>query len=294
MVGDVPQEPPGFRRRRSMLSKLDRAGRRVLVVRAVTGMRGVGKTQLAAAYARAKLAQGWRLVAWVNAEDAASLQAGLATVAEAVGLAGDRADRGGDAGRVVRHWLEADGNRCLIVFDNATDADILRPYVPATGAARVLITSNRQSVANLGTSVGVEVFTAAEALAFLAERTRLADTAGAGAVAAELGYLPLALAQAAAVITGQRLSYATYLVRLRALPVQMYLTREPGQSYPRGTAEAIVLSLEAAGPIIGGCVYRRPGGHQRAVATGVRRDVLYIAGQAGALGGGGAGIPGVR
>ena len=42
----------------------------------------------------------------------------------------------------------------------------------------MLITSNRQSVANLGTSVGVEVFTDEEAVAFLAERTGLADAGG--------------------------------------------------------------------------------------------------------------------
>ena len=48
-------------------------------------------------------------------------------------------------------------------------------------------------------------------MAFLAGRTGLADEAGAAAVAAELGYLPLALAQAAAVITGQPLGYAAYL-----------------------------------------------------------------------------------
>jgi hypothetical protein len=69
-------------------------------VQAVTGMRGVGKTQLAAAYARGKLAEAWRLVAWINAEDPATIASGLAAVAEAVGLADQG---GGDMGQVVRH-----------------------------------------------------------------------------------------------------------------------------------------------------------------------------------------------
>ena len=60
-----------------------------------------------------------------------------------------------------------------------------------------------------------DVFTAEETRAFLAERTALADDEEAAKVVSEQGYLPLALAQAAAVIAGQQLSYETYLERLR-------------------------------------------------------------------------------
>jgi tetratricopeptide (TPR) repeat protein len=284
LVGDVPQQPPGFQPRAELLAALSASGPGVQVVHAVTGMRGVGKTQLAAAYARARLADGWRLVAWVNAEDPATLAAGLAAVAEAAGLAADPA---GDPGRAVRHWLEAGGDRCLIVFDNATDPDALRPYLPAAGAARVVVTSNRGSVADLGEPVGVEVFTPDEAAAFLADRTGLADPAGAGELAGELGFLPLGLAQAAAVIRGQRLDYAAYLERLRVLPVADYLTRQDGQPYPRGVAEAVLLSLEAvqAGDPSGVCAGVM-GLLSVLSAAGVRRDLLHAAEQDGTLGDG--------
>jgi hypothetical protein len=207
VVGDVPQEPTGFQPRADLLAELDARspGRgRVSVVHAVTGMRGVGKTQLAAAYARARIDDRWRLVAWVNAGDAASVRGGLAAVTAALGF-----DEGtGDAeaaGRAVRHWLEADGDRCLLVFDNAADPADLLPFLPAAGKARVLITSNEQPVAELGAGLAVDVFSWEEALAFLAGRTGSADAEGARRLATELGRLPLALAQAAAVIAAQHL-----------------------------------------------------------------------------------------
>ena len=84
------------------------------------------------------------------------------------------------------------------MFDDVEDPDVVRPFVPAYGAAQVLITSTRQSATDLGISVPVDVFSEEEALAFLAERTCLGE-GGAAAVAGELGYLPLALSQAGAV-----------------------------------------------------------------------------------------------
>ena len=289
VVGDIPLEPPGFRSRADLLAKLDRTEARVLVIYPATGLLGPGTTQLAAAYARAKLAAGWRLVAWVNAAETGSLQTGLAAVAEATGLTDGGSGRDiADAGQAVRHLLETDGDRCLLVFDDVADPEALRPFVPADGTAQVLITSTRQPTANLATAVPVDVFSADEALSFLTERTGLDDEAGAAAVAAVLGHLPLALALAAPVIRGQRHGYARYLDRLQTIPTEAFLTGGDGQPYPRGVARAVPLSLAAIR------VADKTGMCTRVIeimavlsAAGVRRELLHVAGRAGVLASGG-------
>ena len=285
VVGDIPVAVPGFQSRDGLLSALDHADVRVSAICAESGLGGVGATQLAAAYARAKVAAGWPLVAWVSCADTDSLLAGLTAVADAAGLTdGDAGPGSADAAATVRPWLEADGDGCLLVFDDASDQEVLQAFVPTRGRAKVLITSTRPSAAVPGNALRIGAFSSAEAMAYLAEQTGLDDQAGAAEAAAVLGHLPLALALAAPIIAGQHAGYAWYLDRLQATPAGVPLTTDAGPPYPPGFARTVLLALQAvrAADRTGMCT-RVMEIMSVLSPAGVRRELLYAAGQAGLL-----------
>jgi hypothetical protein len=179
----------------------------------------------------------------------ATVLTGLADVAAALRIIEPNADPE-NIGTAVRHWLEVNGKRALLVFDNATDLVSLAPFLPTAGQAHVIITSTQRKADGLGTVVQTPVFTEAEALAFLAQRTGREDATGARELAAELGFLPLALAQAAAVIAAQHLDYPTYLARLylarlHTVPVREILKRAREEPYPLDATKTIRQALEA-------------------------------------------------
>ena len=122
-------------------------------------------------------------------------------------------------------------------------------------------------------------------LSFLAQRTGRPDEAGARELAAELGFLPLALAQAAAVIAAQHLDYMTYLAQLRAVPVQDLLTRGSPGSHIR-----MALPRPSCWPWTPWQMMTLTGLCRGLVnlvallsAAGVSRGLLYAAGQQGLL-----------
>ncbi|MEV4146973.1 hypothetical protein AB0J40_25115 [Amycolatopsis sp. NPDC049691] len=217
VIGPVPREPLAAVRRDDVLPKIDetfRAGRSCVLL----GGGGTGKTHVAAAYVR----EARSPVLWVAAADPATAARAYAELARQQGLTGP------DAGLA---WLDGrDG--AIVVFDGPADPDALTRWLPAR--ARVLVTTTVPDFEVLGPTVPVTGFDPATAEGFLRARSGR-DAAD---VARELGYLPLALAQAGGVI---RTSGSTeYLDRLPGTPL---LEREPGEDYSPWVEDTTLAAL---------------------------------------------------
>ncbi|MEV5495133.1 tetratricopeptide repeat protein [Nonomuraea fuscirosea] len=249
VIGEVPREPKAFQPRPDLSERIDEvfSARHAAAVCALAGGRGVGKTHLAATYARSCIDQGIP-VAWLHAETVGQLQGSVDRLAAELRIRGD-GDDAATVTRKVRAWLQERREPYLVVIDNATDPDLLASLLPSHGRARVLITTNDQSFERLATLITVEQFSEEEAVGYLSMRVGGSEADAFLPLAQELDRLPLALAIAAAALVGPpRLSCASYLVRLRTTPVETLLARPRGEPYPRGVAQAIMRSVGEIDP----------------------------------------------
>src|SRR4051794_11368692 len=212
-VWKVPSRNPRFTGRDGMLAELRRrlhAGEGTLVVQALYGLGGVGKTQLATEYAH-RFAADYDLVWWIDAEQPVLIPEQLATLAARLGLppgptVADTVERVLAELRMRDRWL--------LVFDNAERPADIADYRP-DGPGHVLITSRNPGWGGLGGRLEVDVLTRAETIALLRARIPALDAELADKLAAELGDLPLAAAQAAGYLEQTDLPPADYLRRFR-------------------------------------------------------------------------------
>ncbi|MFD5426918.1 tetratricopeptide repeat protein [Streptomyces sp. NPDC127084] len=203
------------------LSMLDPGSGSGAAVGSVAGLPGVGKTTLAHAVGHAALDKGWFTgVQMVNLrgydptpvppEDA------LEALLRALGVAADHIPPTLDEREgLYRSQLDAlgrEGQRVLILADNASTSEQVRPLLPARHHA-VLVTS-RHALPGLGTRLfNLHPLQPDAAVDLLHQRLEVADPddrrvedepAAAEELAALCGYLPLALQIAAALLADDR------------------------------------------------------------------------------------------
>jgi tetratricopeptide (TPR) repeat protein len=208
----LPQDLAGFTGRATELDRLRRALHHstidggAVVISAIEGMAGVGKTQLAV-HAGHLLTreQPFDRVLFVNLRgfhpDPAQPPADPAAVLDGflrlLGVPGQQIPQDLPA-RAATYRGRLVGTHTLVVLDNAADADQVRPLLPETVGCPALITSRRSLTAlHPAAHLVLDVFTPDEALAFLAQaapRVPVGEAPDAAArIAHRCGHLPLAL-----------------------------------------------------------------------------------------------------
>lgn len=241
LLHNLPFPPLGelFRGRDGELRDLDASlqgdGRARAIVR---DLGGIGKTRLAVEYT-------WRFGArfkaglWVQADSPKSLSRGLASLALLLGLPERRVQT--ETVESVLLWLQANPG-WLLILDNADSREAVEAVLeilPRLEAGQVLITSRSGGWPAAVGRQELGTVSPEEAQAFLLRKTgggrRAAedDEARARELAERLEGLPLALEQAGACISRERLSFAEYLKawdegRSRALDRQDETPDDPG------------------------------------------------------------------
>ncbi|WP_431919626.1 tetratricopeptide repeat protein [Nonomuraea jabiensis] len=228
-----------------------------VVVAAVHGLGGVGKSTLAARYALGQAKQCnpvWR----ITADSSTAVQIGLADLARALEPQLAAALPMEALAERAAGWLATHEGWLLVLDDVADPADVA-PLLGRTLTGRVLVTSRlAEGWHRLGAQVlRLDVLGEQEAVGLVTRiATGLRPSSGVGAEAPdglegglelvrELGCLPLAIEQAGGYLHQAQLTLRTYLDLLRQRPAEMYDRAARGLDAERTIARIWRLTLDA-------------------------------------------------
>lgn len=255
-LGPLPQ-PAAARLERPVDQVLIKAladGGTAVLCQVLSGMGGVGKTQIAAHYAHNR----WNshevdLLLWVNAATRESIAAAYAQAGRE--LCNSDATDSDEAAITFLTWLDGlESPRWLIVLDDLTDPNDLQDFCPPDSRhGRTIVTTRRRDTALEASNrarIDVDLYTPEQARAYLTSRLKRSDLLDEAAeLAADLGHLPLALAQAAVYILDRPgttcASYRTLLAD-RTITLEQLSPELLPDGYPHTVAAALQLAIEHA------------------------------------------------
>ena len=215
----------------------------------LVGMRGCGKTQLAASLAQQCEDANWNLVAWINAVSRDSIQSDLVELAKKLKI--DTSDQPNPE-TIIRRCFDQlkseDPSNRLIVLDNVENIDDLRGLVPRGNGLRVVATTtNNTGWEHQGwDTIKVGVFHRDESINYLLTATESTDRDAADTLAHRLGDLPLALAQAAATALNEDWTLTQYLRCLEKHRSEQVIRSIPGDEYPHDVYGALRMAIRGA------------------------------------------------
>lgn len=217
---------------------------------AVAGLGGIGKTQTAIAYANA-FHLNYKSAFWLTAENEMTLRSSVAEIGALLELPEiQQADGDVLVAAVLRHLASLEDG--LLIYDNVEDPEQLRRYLPNPRRGHVVVTSRLQNLRTHGFPLlQLPVLALTDAVNFLHQRTGRKEVDGsaeqvaAQKLAEELGFLPLALEQAAAYIDVLGASFDDYLTTYRRDGLAL-LDEHGAIDHPDSVAVTWAMNIEQA------------------------------------------------
>jgi len=195
----------------------------VNICQTVSGLGGIGKTQLAIEYAYLFCGKFKNCIWFINAETDITTQNYFLAFAAHFNIVLPPEYKPEDLQRTVKLWLK-NNKKWLLIFDNLESIDVVKPYLPEKINGRIIITTRNARI-DFGNQIALGVFNIDEAILFL--KKRLSNDKEmkmefynndandfdneAPNLIKRLGFLPLALEQAAAYIRETKSTITSYL-----------------------------------------------------------------------------------
>ncbi|HEY1348866.1 MAG TPA: tetratricopeptide repeat protein [Ktedonobacteraceae bacterium] len=238
----------------------------------ISGLGGVGKTQLAVEYAY-RFRQEYQAVLWATAESVETLNASYVELAAQLKLPERDAQEQEAIVQAVKDWLRTH-HAWLLILDNADQPELLAPFLPPLVGGHILVTTRAAVLSSLDLGIAqplpLDTFTREQGAYFLLRRAGLLARAGeqehtlARQISEELGDLPLALDQAGAYLETTGTSLDTYILIYRQRCNEL-LAQRRGRSHPAPIAATWSLSVQrveqttpAAAELLRFCAFLAP------------------------------------
>ena len=244
--------------------------------RVISGLGGIGKTQLAIEYAY-RYRNDYQYVFWVRADTYELLVSDFNDIANSINLSiKDEKDQGLIVG-AVKNWLQTYAG-WLLIFDNADDLEGVRNFLPKQGKGHVLLTTRAPVLGIEAQGIELDAMKPEESDLFLLRRAKLLaldasldtvsdiDRRKAQEIVETMGNLPLALVQAGAYIERTQCGLSGYLERYQKRRAELLKERSGlASDHPEPVATTWSLSFEkveqtnpAAADLLRLCAFLHP------------------------------------
>ncbi len=224
---------------------------------AISGLGGIGKTQIAVEYAY-RHKQDYQAILWVHAENRETLNASYNEIADLLTLPERESKKQNMVIQGVKTWMQTHQS-WLLIFDNVDEPEALVPFLPTPIRGHLLVTTRASDVSDLGLGFGhvlaVETFSPELGTLFLLHRAgllaldatldlaTLTERTQAQQIGHDLGWLPLALDQAGAYIRATRSDLASFRQIYQQHRAQLLRERR-GRDHPEPVATTWSLSFQ--------------------------------------------------